>query len=130
MDLHSLMHSTEPIQFLYLILVDLVWPSILLTMQFYLLAFATRLRCVQYTKIAAWYTLMSICSSNECTAFFKEKRKWKKTVPPFWEELCFVKGFTISLCINSYHLFFFFFVYLTNFAIDIIILAFFWLVVS
>lgn len=75
MDLHSLMHSTEPIQYFYIILVDLARPSILLTMQVYLLALSTRLWCVQYTKIVAWYAFMSTCSSNEHIAFFKEKRK-------------------------------------------------------
>lgn len=56
---HSLMHLTKSIQFFHIILVDLAPPCILLTMQVYLLALATRLWCVQYTKIAAWYKLVS-----------------------------------------------------------------------
>lgn len=73
---HSLMNLTEPIPFFHIILVDLAPPSILLTMQIYLLALATRLWHVQCTKIAAWYTLMmSTCFFNEHIAFFKEKRK-------------------------------------------------------
>lgn len=72
---HSLRHSREPIQLFHIILVDLGPPSILLKMQVYLLTLADRLWHVQYTKIVAWYRLISTCSSNEHIAFFKEKRK-------------------------------------------------------